>query len=253
MKIQYCSDLHLEFPENYSFIKRNPLKTEGDILIIAGDFYLLNHKINHIKDFISFASDNFKEVYWVPGNHEFYNSDIGKWPLSFQENISSNFFLINNKNVVKEDVQFIFSTLWTHIPEQDQWYISKHVSDFWVIKNHKKNFSPENFNALHDVSLNFIKESISSEKEKRNIIISHHVPTNYMYPDIYKGSKLNTAFSVELFDFIEASEIHSWIFGHHHINVPEFVIGKTRMLTNQLGYVHHNEHRDFNKSAVLEV
>lgn len=37
MKIQYASDLHLEFSDNASYIKYNPLEVVGDILVLAGD------------------------------------------------------------------------------------------------------------------------------------------------------------------------------------------------------------------------
>ena len=37
MKIQFVSDLHLEFPDNRAWLAAHPLEVTGDILLIAGD------------------------------------------------------------------------------------------------------------------------------------------------------------------------------------------------------------------------
>lgn len=45
MKVQYCSDLHLEFPVNKKYLKANPTKPEGEILLLAvTSFHLLRWK-----------------------------------------------------------------------------------------------------------------------------------------------------------------------------------------------------------------
>lgn len=61
MKIQYCSDLHLEFPQNNSFLMQNPLKVKGDILILAGDI-LLFKELNEYEYFINFNSGKYFEI-----------------------------------------------------------------------------------------------------------------------------------------------------------------------------------------------
>lgn len=73
------------------------------------------------------------------------------------------------------------------------------------------------------------------------------------YPEKYKRDFLNEAFAVELFDFIETYQPDCWIYGHHHNNTPAFEIGKTKMLTNQLGYVKYNEHELFRNDAVIKI
>lgn len=44
MKIQYCSDFHLEFPQNRLLLEKNPIQSEGDVLILVGDITYWRNK-----------------------------------------------------------------------------------------------------------------------------------------------------------------------------------------------------------------
>lgn len=76
MKIQYCSDLHMEFHENMRFMKSLPLEPVGDVLVIAGDVgYLVDSTIPHLR-FWKWASENYRQALMIAGNHEFYNNSL---------------------------------------------------------------------------------------------------------------------------------------------------------------------------------
>ena len=72
IRLQYASDLHLEFAENGSYIKHNPLQVAGDVLVLAGDIGYIGDENYSRHPFWDWASDNYKQVIVVPGNHEFY-------------------------------------------------------------------------------------------------------------------------------------------------------------------------------------
>jgi predicted phosphohydrolase len=251
-KIQYASDLHLEFPANKEFMKKHPLQPVGDVLVLAGDIvpFVVMDKY---KDFFNYLSDHFETTYWLPGNHEYYHFDIAEKSGVLHEKIRSNVFLVNNTSVVHENAKLIFSTLWSHISPGYQWQIERNLNDFHLIKHKGFRFSSELYNQLHEESLAFIQNELKTVKDEKVAVFTHHCPTFLNYPEQYKGDLLNEAFAVELHNLIESSEIACWVYGHHHTNTPEFTIGNTRLITNQLGYVQRNEHRLFETNKVIEL
>ena len=127
------------------------------------------------------------------------------------------------------------------------------MSDFHVIKYGSYRFSTQRFNQLHTESLNFLKQELENKQTDKNVVVTHHVPTFMNYPPKYKGDILNEAFAVELFDLIETTSPDYWIYGHSHENTPNFEIGKTRLLTNQLGYVMSGENEFFDNRISFDI
>ena len=257
MQLQIASDLHLEFPENKYFLKDNPLKVAGDILLLAGDILTLKN-IEWYSDFLNFVSDNYSHTYWVPGNHEYYNFDMANRAGSFKEAIRSNVTLLNNQSVVLGDVNLHFSTLWSNI-FSSAWEIKNSLSDFHVIKYQGSRLTIDQYNSMHAAAMRFLEgalfnKSADENSKQKNIVVTHHVPTFQHYPPQYLGSALNEAFATDLDEFIIASAADYWIYGHHHSNTDDFKIGETTLVTNQFGYVQANEHKTFNpgKNIVLD-
>lgn len=252
MKIQFASDLHLEFPANSKFLKSNPLQQIGDILILGGDIVPFRI-MEQFKDFFKFCSDNFETTYWIPGNHEYYHSELGNRIGQFKEEIESNVFLLNNQVIDKAETRIILSTLWTPISSEKAWYIQNELNDYRLIKDKDSYITTSRSTELFNENLAFIQKSVSTNLQKKCVVVTHHVPTFTDYPKEYRNSNINEAFATDLNEFIKNSTIDYWMYGHHHRNIPDFKIGNTELLTNQLGYVSHNEHFDFNWSKFIKT
>lgn len=252
MTLQFCSDLHLEFSQNKAYLTSNPLIPQADVLLLAGDVVPFASRDGQ-EDFFRFVSKNFKYTYWLPGNHEYYGTDAAVKSGTLKEEIKANVFLVNNISVNHGDVRLVFSTLWSRISPANDWLIEKSVSDFDAILHNGYRFSAPAFNFLHRRCLNFLTEELQKEEAGKTVVITHHVPTFLNYPPQYKGSIINEAFAVELHDFIHDGKAAAWLYGHHHVNIPEFTIGETRMMTNQLGYVERSEHRLFDRSKTFSL
>jgi predicted phosphohydrolase len=199
MTIQYASDLHLEFPQNQEFLKANPLKPKGEVLILSGDIVPFVIMDKH-KDFFRYVSDHFQVTWWIPGNHEYYHYDIAEKCGTLNENMLPNVHLVNNLTVQSDGVSLIFSTLWAKISPGHQWQVERKISDFQVIRYKGLDFSAEHFNQLHEESLHFLISELQRNDAGKKVVVTHHVPTLKNYPEKYKGDVLNEAFAVELFD-----------------------------------------------------
>ncbi len=254
MRVQYASDLHLEFGENSRWLKEHPLIPSADILVLAGDIGYLgdDNYISH--PFWNRVSEDFNQVIVVPSNHELYKFfDINElrngWQLEIRHNVR---VCYNSVIALNEETDLIASTLWAHIPPSEEYLTERCVSDFKRIRNGEFRLSAQRFNEEHEVCRNFIEKAVSESNAERIVVATHHVPSFALMAEEFKDSSINGAFTVELAGMIAESRINCWIYGHSHRNIDK-MIGSTRCVSNQLGYVFQNEHNTFRRDAVTEI
>lgn len=253
MKIQYASDLHLEFAENASYLKHNPLEVAGDILILAGDIGYLGDQNYNRHPFWDWASENYKQVIVAMGNHEFYKFfDISTLDDGHVQHIRHNVDAYYNRVISIEDTDIIVSSFWSEIPREEAAFTERVISDFRRILYGGDLLTFADFNREHRKCLDFIKSAVATSDARHKIVVSHHVPSFRMLCPKFKDSKANGAFIVELEDYIKESGIDFWIYGHSHYNV-NVRIGDTLCVSNQLGYVFNNEHLSFRNDVFIEV
>jgi len=250
MKIQYASDLHLEFRDNSRYLRDNPIIPVGDILLLAGDIGYLDDDNYSVHPFWDWASDNFLQTLVVPGNHEFYKSgDVGKIQNGCIAEIRSNVKCYYNTVVTIDDIDFILCTLWANIPIENAFITQQNVSDFYRIAYKGRLLTAHSFNQIHQEAVLFLRNAVKANNSHNQIVVSHHVPTALCMADEFKNSRINGAFVAELHDFIYDSKIDYWIYGHSHRNMPAIDINGTKMLCNQLGYVQYGENKTFDSQA----
>src|SRR5574344_1235494 len=194
-------------------------------------------KIQYASDIHLELSDNLRFIKSEPFE---VTGDVLAYGDSWSREILPNVHYYQNKVVRIDNVDFILSTLWSHIRPEDEYFVHRVMNDFRQILYNGRRFTPADFTADHEKCLDFIKQSVAESTAKRIVVVTHHLPSMAVVSPEHKGSLLNSAFATELGNYIADSRIDAWIFGHSHAN-EEAIIGNTRLVCNQLGYVHYNE------------
>ena len=238
MKIITYSDLHLEFGTAIE----PPKDSDADLMILAGDIITFKD----FKPLDKFLQGWEKPVLYVPGNHEYYtqrpideeNISFKKWLVENYSNVT----LLLDEEIRINGVNFFGGTMWTDFVKADihaMLFARQQMNDYRIIKHtNNKRLEPQDTITFHD---KFVKKLISwfeKDLEGQRIVITHHAPV--INPNTkHANSPLMPAFnSLDMQTVIEKYQPALWIYGHTH-ECDDQIIGKTRVISNQLGYPGH--------------
>ncbi|BCS83308.1 putative metallo-dependent phosphatase [Cotonvirus japonicus] len=261
--LRYVSDLHLEFLSNIEHNQKlKPLwefkSSENDIYYLALIGDIGNPFNDNLSKFLNLTSKKYSHIFYVPGNHEYYNLNKHhpKTKSQFDEKLRdlcnefTNVNIMNNSMFDLDDVLIVGSTLWSHIPDDCIKYICQNINDYHLIKklnpvtNLIEKITAEDTNLWNKESIEFLDSTINNT-EKPCIILTHHAPLysnketgNYTANPCYVNSPNNHAFHNDLTKLIKQPVI-AWLYGHTHYT-SKFMFNNVIIATNQLGYNHES-------------
>lgn len=255
MFVRIMSDLHLEFWN----MKIYPLPDDKySILVLAGDVGN-TRSIEKNMILLKQASEMFKGVIYVLGNHEHYHGSFDKTYDLIKQQVwdanLTNVFILENETVLIDDVAFIGATLWTDLDKGNPVHrqlTKMYMADYHVIKNDEKVLNPQDTYDAHIISKKYIFKEIVKHKKNgyKTVVVTHHGISTLSTHARFRGDPMNSSFISDLSEKILDTKPDVWIHGHVH-NCFQYQLGETRVIVNPRGYP--NEQGEFDDVLTIEV
>jgi len=250
MIFRLFSDIHNEFLDKPFEIK--PLKTDKETcLILAGDVGVLKKK-HTWEPFIENCKEQFKYVFWIAGNHEYYHGNI-----SFQEIPTGGNLHTDLLEFEEEKIVVIGATLWSDfdkgnaITMQEARFL---MNDFKLIRTGPdyRKFTPELAFFYHYNQKDLIFERIRHYKDKgwKVVVVTHHHPSFRSTSERYRNHPLNGCYMSGLDELINETKPDIWCCGHIHDKM-NYQIFDTKIICNPIGYPH--EMLDYDDISVFKL
>lgn len=237
MRLQYFSDIHLEFFRNFNTSRLDRFITiKAPILVLCGDIGDPDSKL--YVDVLRYLSIRFDKIFLLTGNHEFYNKTVQYTNQKVLDICKSfqNISYMQNSYEDYDGYRFAGTTFWSRVSDP------KHLTnDFYRIRD----FSMDTCNRLHDESRRFVSETLQGSPLPI-IMMTHHMPSHRFTDPIYfRHHEYQQCFSSPCDDLIR-DPIRLWIYGHTH-RPYEGEFYHVQIRCNPIGYPGENTDTNFNK------
>ena len=151
-----------------------------------------------------------------------------------------NFHWLNLTSIEINGIRFSGTTLWFADAPANILYRGQ-LNDFSMIRSFEPWVYGENAKAKR-----FFRMC-----SRPDVVVTHHIPTDYGITEQYRGDPLNRFFVTDLSGSIPFVAARYWIYGHTHI-ANRFDYCSTRFICNPLGYPHDGVN-GFGGKLIIEV
>lgn len=236
-RLQYVSDIHLEYLTDFPKIK--PVAPHLALLGDIGDPFKPN-----MVNFLSWVSQNWEKTFFIAGNHEYWQKqktmrEVDEQITKIVNKFNNIYFLNRSCHQITPDIKIIGCTLWSQILKQPQKIIGDDANIFLVNWNI--------LNKQHKIHVDWLTSELSIENEKI-IVLTHHLPSYRLILGNYKKSVYQDRFATDLEHLINKPVI-AWLSGHSHI-VAKVKINNIDCSINAWGYQQKNLNR---QEKIIEI
>jgi hypothetical protein len=283
MKMRFISDIHNECRKHqtrlhepgeprYSrpwFYDIEELPDDKDtVLLLGGDIDSSGADLElYVMDLVR----RFRFVFYVPGNHEYYNESIDEFDTLMRmmnrdmPDCFRAFVPGYQDPVVFDDVMFCGATLWTDLRQGDAAAIDqakRGMMDYRQIAvsgetlryiqmvnmyneeearrlfKERVMWTPELAMEAHKRDLRSIKDALDDTTTTKKVVLTHHMPKlmdfDFGHP-CDPNRNMTYSFNCTDIDDETIAKADYWFCGHGH-NVGEVRVGDCKIITNALGY-----------------
>lgn len=240
MRLLILSDLHCEIwkDEGPSI---DIFQSQPDVVILAGDIDVACRAP-------AWAGRVFESipVIYVPGNHEYYGSNIAEMDRLLNDACAStkNVHLLNCSELVVSDVRFLGATLWTDFNlyglESRDLAMKKAkqcMLDYERIKisvsGQARLLRPEDTTELHARDAAWLARKLAEPFAGTTVVITHMAPSRKSIAPKYSDDLTSAGFASPLDDLVNQCDL--WIHGHTHDSF-DYQVGRGRVVANPCGY-----------------
>ncbi len=235
MDILCLSDLHFELHRDGGAEFLSRLKTQAEVLILAGDICAGWQMPTVMEVFCKKAAS----VVYVHGNHEFYGSDRADVLKSIKKasRKNRNLHWLDCDTVEIGGVRFHGTPLWF----KEAPLAPKHeLNDFSQIHDYEDWVYKE-----HDRAVEFLSENV----EEGDVVVTHYLPSRGSVSAQFARSPLNPFFLSDMEGLIRVRQPALWFHGHTHSSF-DYKIGETRVVCNPHGYGTENAKKFSTKKVI---